>query len=99
MNARTIDTRTRTSPHHCRVALWLLATALLLTACGGHDDIDDGLPVQGPGIYPDCPEDPATFVGPLLPQCLQPMRDQRRDTQPVRCADGRPCAASFPTLG
>lgn len=93
--------RTRTSPHfiaHARAAaLCALATALLLTACGGHDDLDDGLPVQGPGIYPDCPADPATFVGPLLPQCLPPPNEPRRDTQPVRCEDGRPCVAAFNT--
>lgn len=76
----------------CTLAVLLLV--VILAGCGGGDLADDdtmaGLQVTGHGLYPDCPADPASFVGPLLPQCLDPAA--RRSSLPVHCADAAPCS-------
>lgn len=55
-------------------AALLAALTLALAGCGGGDDEDDtGLVwVQlANGLWTQCPKDPATFVGPILVECLQ----------------------------
>lgn len=81
--------------HPTRITTATMAAllALVLTGCGGSDMADDdtlaGLHVTGHGAYPDCPADPLTFVGPLLPQCLD--HDHRREIPPVHCTDEAQC--------